>query len=101
MDNEIEIDPATGVYEWATRHFTDGEEDNTLHTSGITKIYPFVAGDNVTFIHDTKNQVVKINAAGGSNGLPTYNSNNEGQFLRIVGGTPAWSAIPNAEGVAF
>ena len=65
MESTIEIDPEEGVYEWSDRYFTDGEDDNTLHTSAVTKIYPFVAGDNVTFTHDTENQVVKINAAGG------------------------------------
>lgn len=65
MESTIEIDPERGVYEWSDRYFTDGEDDNTLHISAVTKIYPFVAGDNVTFTHDTENQVVKINAAGG------------------------------------
>jgi hypothetical protein len=60
-----------------------------------------VAGENINFETDYENQVVKINSTGGGNGLPPYDSTNEGQFLRIVGGTPAWSAIPNAEGVAF
>lgn len=65
MESTIEIDPEEGVYEWSDRYFTDGEDGNILHISEATKIYPFVAGDNVTFTHDTENQVVKINAAGG------------------------------------
>ena len=34
-------------------------------------------------------------------GVPAYSSATEGQFLRIVSGTPTWSTIESAEGVSF
>ena len=33
--------------------------------------------------------------------LLNYTSANEGNFLRIVDGVPAWASIKNAEGVSF
>ena len=76
--------------------FLDGGDNEIKTASSINRI-PIMAGDNVTFTVDEGEQIIKINA----NELPSYDSTNEGQFLRIVGGTPAWSAIPNAEEVAF
>lgn len=40
----------------------------------------------------------KVNSSGA---LPSYDASNEGQFLRIIGGVPAWSAVPNAEDNTF
>ena len=37
----------------------------------------------------------------GGAGLPEYTSENEGDVLRIVGGSPAWRAILNGEEVRF
>ena len=34
-------------------------------------------------------------------GSPSYTSADEGKFLRIVNGAPAWVSIENAEGVSF
>ena len=36
-----------------------------------------------------------------SGGVPAYTAGNEGQFLRMVNGVPAWSTVPNAEEVRF
>lgn len=33
--------------------------------------------------------------------IPAYTSADEGKFLRIVNGAPAWASIENAEGVSF
>ena len=33
--------------------------------------------------------------------VPSWTSEDEGKFLRIVNGTPTWVTIPNAEGVSF
>lgn len=33
--------------------------------------------------------------------LPVYNSDNEGQFLRIISGVPTWVSVPTAEGDSF
>lgn len=33
--------------------------------------------------------------------IPSYTTADEGKFLRIVNGTPAWVSIENAEGVSF
>lgn len=33
--------------------------------------------------------------------LPEYSDDNDGQFLRIIGGEPAWSTVPNAEEATF
>lgn len=33
--------------------------------------------------------------------LPTYNSDNEGHFLRIVDGNVTWSAVPNGDEVSY
>lgn len=33
--------------------------------------------------------------------LPPCDSSNEGQFLRVVNGTPTWSYVPNAENYTF
>ena len=35
------------------------------------------------------------------NGLPKHTEEDEGKFLRIVNGAPAWAAIPNAEDYSF
>lgn len=34
-------------------------------------------------------------------GIPDYTSADEGKFLRIVNGVPAWVSIPNAEEANF
>lgn len=34
-------------------------------------------------------------------GLPSYSSSNNGQFLMIVNGSPAWVSIPDANGEEF
>ena len=33
--------------------------------------------------------------------IPAYTSVDEGKFLRIVNGAPAWISIQNAEGASF
>ena len=35
------------------------------------------------------------------NALPEYTDDNDGQFLRIIDGEPAWSTVPNAEEATF
>lgn len=39
------------------------------------------------------------NMSGG--GTPGISAADEGKFLRVVEGKPAWSAVPNAEGASF
>lgn len=34
-------------------------------------------------------------------GVPSATADNEGQFLRVVSGAPAWATIPNAEEASF
>ena len=61
--SSIELDEESGiVYEFALRQYIDNE-DSLIHTSGVTKTYPFAAGENVTF--SVEGNVVKINATGG------------------------------------
>lgn len=33
--------------------------------------------------------------------IPAYTSADEGKFLRVVNGAPAWISIQNAEGASF
>lgn len=40
-------------------------------------------------------------AAGGGSGLPAHTSADNGKFLRIVDGAPAWATVQNAEEVSF
>jgi len=40
-------------------------------------------------------------AVGGGSGLPEHTAADEGKFLRIVGGSPAWVALINGEEVKF
>ena len=39
--------------------------------------------------------------AGGGSGLPAHSSADNGKFLRIVNGAPAWATVQNAEEVSF
>ena len=71
------------------------------HRSALSNRVPIVAGDNVTFTVDEENQVVKINSTGGGAELPTVTTDDNGKFLRVVGGSWATALVPNAEGATF
>lgn len=48
--------------------------------------------------------VTSVNGATGDitiSAVPTCSTSNNGQFLRVVSGVPAWSTIPNAEEATF
>jgi hypothetical protein len=54
---------------------------------------PIVAGDNITITQDS-DDIIKINAG---HGMPDYSQDNNGQFLRIIDGAPAWVKVANAD----
>lgn len=48
--------------------------------------------------------VTSVNGATGAitvNTIPNYTTANNGQFLRVIDGAVAWSALPNAEEASF
>lgn len=67
---------------------------------------PIVAGDNITFTVDDANKVIRVNSTGGSASgggdcLPSYSAADEGKFLKIVNGAPAWEAIEDGDEVEY
>ena len=67
---------------------------------------PLVAGDNITFEEDWTNKVVRVNSTGGGGSpgrecLPSYSAADEGKFLKIVNGAPAWEAIEDGDEVEY
>lgn len=70
---------------------------NYGETSGeATFAFPISAGDNISFTSSGNEVIISAEST-----LPASSATNEGQFLRVVGGVPAWSTVPNAEGTTF
>ena len=67
----------------------DTENEDIIDVFEIGAMYnlPIVAGDNVTFTHDTENQVVKINASVPSNGSEglEYTLSGDGTYYICIG----------------
>lgn len=81
---------------------------NTNNPHGITKAQVGLGNvDNVkqySISNPPPYPVTSVNGATGAvtiNALPAYASSNNGQFLRVVNGAPAWVTVPNAEGASF
>ena len=87
----IEIDEEYEHIYWYTHYGVNGAE------GWASFLFPIKAGDNITFDSDGNNVVISApNAA-----VPSCDSTNEGQFLRVVNGVAAWATVPNAEEASF
>ena len=56
------------------------------------------------FLEDNEDVVTSVNGQTGAvvlNTIPSYSTANNGQFLRIVNGSPAWVTMQNAEEASF
>ncbi len=95
----LEIDE--GGIRWSQTFGLYGNDVGFLNAGYIGQYIPLVAGDNVTFTVDEENRVLKINSTGGGAGLPTVTTDDNGKFLRVVGGSWATASVPNAEGATF
>lgn len=87
-----------GIMVTNTLTIVDKSISNTFTEASHDTRIPIVPGNNVTFTADTTNNVVSINA---SSGLPTHSTANNGQFLSIVNGVPAWVTIEDGDEVSY
>lgn len=56
------------------------------------------------FLEDNEDIVTSVNGQTGEvvlNTIPSYSTANNGQFLRVINGSPIWATIQNAEEVKF
>lgn len=81
---------------------------NTNNPHGVTKAQVGLGNvDNVkqySASNPPPYPVTSVNGATGAvtiNTLPACASSNNGQFLRVVNGAPAWATVPNAEEASF
>ena len=62
--------------------------------------FPIARAKDIAMSDGTRLEDYLANMGGGS-GLPDYTEADNGKFLRLVDGSPAWVAIPNAEEAEF
>ena len=76
-----------------------GIEIGASLTPMIGGIYLVTAED--VHIAEGKSLADYINAGGGGLGLPDYTEADDGKFLQLVGGSPAWVLIEDGNGVKY
>lgn len=80
---------------------------STALTSGLIQEnnadFPIARANDIVMSDGTRLEDYLDNGGGGddSGGLPPYTDADNGKFLQIVGGSPSWVAIPNAEEAVF
>ena len=66
------------------------------HKSEDAYFYPLTTVDQIIMEDGSRLNTVLDKPA-----IPSTSTNDDGKFLRVVNGTPAWEAIPNAEEATF
>ena len=93
VDGAVDVSVTDWGISWNDT-FMLGDPDGYELANGEIRLHaPIVAGDNITITQDA-DDVIKINAG---HGMPDYSASNNGQYLRIVDGAPAWVPVANAD----